>query len=132
MCSSDLDPGCSYARLLLQGRSPHSCEVLIDTPDGLCPVFLTVITISRGEQPVFLHLMQKAEPHLEPEQARLLSPRQLDVVQLLCRGVRTRQIASHLGLAEATARNHIREIHKRLDCHSQVEVVAKLRRRQIV
>ena len=125
-------PGCSYARLLLEGRPPPSSEVVIETPEGPRPVSLSVIKISRGKQPLFLHLMQKAERPLGPEQARRLSPRQREVLELLAQGLRAREIASHLGLAEFTVRNHIREIRSRLGCHSQLEVVAKLRRRQIV
>ena len=91
-----------------------------------------MIKISRGEQHLFLHLMQKAEQPLESEQARRLSPRQREVLELLARGLRAREIASRLGLAEPTVRNHLREIRGRLGCHSQLEVVAKLRGRQLV
>ena len=122
-------PGCSYARLLLEGRPPPSCEIVLETLGGPCPVSLSVIRIGSESTPVFLHLMRKVEAvqALAPEQARRLTPRQHEVAELLAQGLRAREIASHLGLAEITARNHIREIRNRLGCHSQLEVVAKLR-----
>jgi DNA-binding CsgD family transcriptional regulator len=42
-------------------------------------------------------------------------------------GVRAREIADRLGLSEATVRNHIRVVLRRLDSHSQLEAVARAR-----
>ena len=46
------------------------------------------------------------------------------MLELLAEGVQARQIAARLGLAEATVRNHIRLILRKLGCHSQLEAVA--------
>lgn len=53
-----------------------------------------------------------------------LSRRQREVLELLGEGVPAREIASRLGLAEPTVRNHIRLVLRKLDCHSQLEAVA--------
>ena len=53
-----------------------------------------------------------------------LSPRQRQVLGLLAEGTPAREIALRLGLAEATVRNHIRLILRKLGCHSQLEAVA--------
>ncbi len=53
-----------------------------------------------------------------------LSTRQNEVLELLAEGVPAREIAARLGLAEATVRNHIRLILRKLGCHSQLEAVA--------
>lgn len=53
-----------------------------------------------------------------------LSGRQQEVLELLAEGVQAREIAARLGLAEATVRNHIRFILRKLGCHSQLEAVA--------
>jgi DNA-binding NarL/FixJ family response regulator len=53
-----------------------------------------------------------------------LSTRQNEVLELLAEGVPAREIATRLGLAEATVRNHIRLILRKLGCHSQLEAVA--------
>lgn len=57
-----------------------------------------------------------------------LSARQREVLGLLAEGVQAREIADRLGLAEATVRNHIRVILRKLGCHSQLEAVAVARR----
>jgi DNA-binding NarL/FixJ family response regulator len=68
---------------------------------------------------------------MAPPQAPL-SPRQREVLGLLARGVRAREIGSSLGLSEATVRNHIREVLRRLDCHSQLQAVARARERHLI
>lgn len=54
----------------------------------------------------------------------ILSRRQQEVLELLASGIPAREIAARLGLAEATVRNHIRAILRKLGCHSQLEAVA--------
>jgi DNA-binding CsgD family transcriptional regulator len=56
-----------------------------------------------------------------------LSPRQREVLRLLADGVRAREIAVRLGLSQTTVRNHIRNLLRRLDSHSQLEAVARAR-----
>ena len=53
-----------------------------------------------------------------------LTPRQREILALLGQGVVVRGIAAQLGLSEATVRNHVRILLRRLDCHSQLEAVA--------
>ncbi|MEW6583453.1 MAG: LuxR C-terminal-related transcriptional regulator [Actinomycetota bacterium] len=61
-----------------------------------------------------------------------LSPRQREVLSLLCEGRSARAISVQLGLSEATVRNHIREVLVRTGSHSQLEAVAKARREHLV
>jgi DNA-binding CsgD family transcriptional regulator len=57
-----------------------------------------------------------------------LTPRQLETLRLLGEGLETRQIAERLGVADETARNHIRGLLRALGVHSRLEaVVAGLR-----
>jgi PAS domain S-box-containing protein len=57
-----------------------------------------------------------------------LTPRQYDVLALLAEGASTPQIASALGLAEETVRNHVRQLLRRLGVHSRLAAVAYARR----
>lgn len=61
-----------------------------------------------------------------------LTRRQRQVLGLLAEGLRVKEIAPRLGLSDTTVRNHIRAILRRLDCHSQLEAVAKARRQGII
>ncbi|HEY8703431.1 MAG TPA: LuxR C-terminal-related transcriptional regulator [Gaiellaceae bacterium] len=61
-----------------------------------------------------------------------LSPRQRDVLVLMSDGVRVKEIAVRLGLSETTVRNHVRLLLRRLECHSQLEAVARAREWQLL
>jgi len=52
-----------------------------------------------------------------------LTPRQLEVLRLLAEGLDTPEIARRLGVAEETARNHIRALLRATGAHSRLEVV---------
>lgn len=52
-----------------------------------------------------------------------LTPRQLEVLRLLAEGLETPEIAKRLGIAEETARNHIRALLRATGAHSRLEAV---------
>ena len=61
-----------------------------------------------------------------------LTPRQLEILQFLARGVSTAEIASDLSLSVETVRNHIRALLRAFDANSRLEVVAKARAQGLV
>lgn len=63
---------------------------------------------------------QAAETHL--------TARQFEALALLADGLGTQEVAERLGVAEDTARNHIRALLKELDVHSRLEAVVKAHR----
>jgi PAS domain S-box-containing protein len=52
-----------------------------------------------------------------------LTPRQREVLRLLSEGLETQEIADRLGIAEETARNHIRALLRTTGAHSRLEAV---------
>jgi len=52
-----------------------------------------------------------------------LTPRQQEVLRLLAEGLETPAIARRLGVADETARNHIRALLRATGAHSRLEVV---------
>jgi PAS domain S-box-containing protein len=52
-----------------------------------------------------------------------LTPRQREVLRLLSEGLETQDIAERLGIAEETARNHIRALLRTTGAHSRLEAV---------
>jgi PAS domain S-box-containing protein len=52
-----------------------------------------------------------------------LTPRQQEVLRLLAEGLDTPEIARRLGVADETARNHIRALLRATGAHSRLEVV---------
>jgi DNA-binding NarL/FixJ family response regulator len=52
-----------------------------------------------------------------------LTPRQQEVLRLLGEGLETPDIAKRLGIADETARNHIRALLRATGAHSRLEAV---------
>lgn len=67
---------------------------------------------------------RRRERELE-DQRRLesLSPRELEVLQLLCSGLDTPVIAARLCISPRTERNHVANILAKLGVHSQLQAV---------
>jgi GAF domain-containing protein len=63
----------------------------------------------------------------EPQEASVLTPRQLEVLRLLSGGRSAKEIANALSVSHETARNHIRAVLKILGAHSQLEAVSRAR-----
>jgi len=61
-----------------------------------------------------------------------LTPRQAEVLRLLGEGLSTEAIASRLGVAVETARNHIRAVLRGLGVHSRLEAVVEGRERGLL
>jgi DNA-binding CsgD family transcriptional regulator len=64
---------------------------------------------------------------LPRKQASKITPRQMEVLQLLSSGHSTREIGRKLYLSEATVHNHIRGLLQAFGAHSQLEVLARAR-----
>jgi PAS domain S-box-containing protein len=124
-------PRCSYARLAREGWPVRCHDLVIRTDAGRKRVALSTIALGNSEPRLFLHLMHEA-PGSATEgtgPASLdLTPRQLQVLELLSDGLPAKTIARQLGIAVATVRNHVRAILIELDAHSQLEALAKARR----
>ncbi len=72
-----------------------------------------------------------ADPALSapPEQ---LTPRELEVLQILAAGASTEDIAEELFIGIATVRSHVQSIIEKLGAHSKLEAVASAYRLGII
>jgi DNA-binding CsgD family transcriptional regulator len=126
-------PGCSIARLARDGW-PVSCDgLLIRAREGERAVKVSTIAVDDGDRSIFLHVVVPRHETAPPRAAPVsLTPRQRQVLMLLADGVPAKVIATRLGVAEATVRNHVRAILVALGTHSQLEAIAKARRMRLV
>jgi PAS domain S-box-containing protein len=126
-------PGCSTARLARE-RWPVACQaLLVKARDGERRVAVSTVVVDEGDGPLFAHVMVPDRETPSPGAVPVvLTPRQQQVLRLLADGVPAKVIATRLGLAEATVRNHIRAILAALDTHSQLEAIAKARRLDLI
>jgi len=75
--------------------------------------------------PVAQRLAQRV---LQPE----LTAREMEVMRLIARGLRNKEIAAELRVSEDTAQGHVRNILAKLGVHDRTEAVAVAARRGIV
>jgi len=127
-------PGCSAARLARGGWPIPSRQIQIKTGEGRKLVTMSTIAAVNGKDgAVGLHLFRPAPDAVaEPAPESDLTARQHEVLELIAEGAPAKTIATSLGVAEVTVRNHIRAILLRLGCHSQLEALAEARRRQLL
>lgn len=61
-----------------------------------------------------------------------LSPRQREVLALVAQGLTDREIAARLGIAHHTARDHVREVQRRLGVSSRTAAAVAWTQRGLV
>ena len=69
---------------------------------------------------------------VEGLEAERLTPRELDVLRLLARGQRNREIAEELGLAEPTVKIHVNSLLRKLQVKDRTEATVVALRRGLV
>jgi PAS domain S-box-containing protein len=100
--------------------------VVLDREGGRIPIRITSAPLRRDDQVVGVFGVAVPLAHRSSfERSPLddLTPRQLEVLRLLAEGLETPQIARRLGVAEETARNHIRALLRATGAHSRLKVV---------
>lgn len=82
--------------------------------------------VARGQVVVAGELMTRVVQLTRPTspQDQILSPREIEVLQLLAYGATTEQIAEELFISVNTVRNHIRRVNQKLQVHSRLEAAA--------
>jgi DNA-binding NarL/FixJ family response regulator len=78
--------------------------------------------IARSVVSAFRHPAEPANPQLN------LSPREEEVLRLLAKGHRSKEIAEELGLGVGTVNTYVRHIYDKLHVRSRAEAVARLAR----
>ena len=68
---------------------------------------------------------------LDPKKVATLTPRERDILSALASGQHVKDIAQDLDISTHTARNHMKAILRKLDVHSQIELLAKLVGREV-
>lgn len=112
-------------RALKNGASGY---ILKDTtPEKLIE---SIVDIYRGGSPMSSQIARKVVDAFSQNQARttyidLLSRRETEILELLAKGFRYKEIAGKLFISTETVRTHIRNIYDKLHVHSRIEALKK-------
>ena len=88
--------------------------------------------VSKGGAPMSSHIARKVVQHFHllgpsPRETENLSPRELQVLDLLAMGFIYKEIASKLDIATETVRTYVKNICQKMHVRSRLEAVAKRR-----
>jgi two-component system, NarL family, nitrate/nitrite response regulator NarL len=64
-------------------------------------------------------------PKESPEETFNLTPRELETLQLLSRGLSYAEVGAQMGIAVSTVQSNIRALYRKLEVHSQVQAINK-------
>jgi DNA-binding NarL/FixJ family response regulator len=85
--------------------------------------------VAQGRRPISPEIAQRlADRMLNPT----LTARELEVIGLIARGMRNKEIAAELRISEETAQGHVKNILAKFGVHDRTEAVAVAVRRGIV
>ena len=74
---------------------------------------------------------KKPTPQTEVKLKRLTT-RERQVLEAICRGLSTAEIAAKLGVAGNTVRNYFSSLYKKLEVHSRAEVIVWAKRHDVM
>lgn len=113
----------------------HGAHGFLAKSQGLDELVDGVLRVSAGETVVAPHLVPALVRRSSTVVGRHradLTPRELEVLALLGRGVGTRDIAHRLGVSPNTVRNHVRAVLGKLGAKTRLEAVTIARRLDLV
>jgi len=118
----------NFARKVVGGASTAYDLTILDRGGKRLAVRITSVPLWQEERitGVFGVVIPQADRRdMESLRRRdvALTPRQLEVLGLLAKGLETREIAKQLAISPETARNHIRGLMRQLGAHSRLEAI---------
>jgi PAS domain S-box-containing protein len=145
-CTSE----CPIMRMARAGQPISSYDMRVSTRWGQKQwVGVSILSVDSEEGTYLVHLLRDAQkahetlemaraliglssdrsiPNPDPRDVPALTPRQLEVLELLAEGKSAKEIGRGLYLSQATVRNHVRSLLQALGAHSQLEALAKARK----
>lgn len=111
-------------------RDPDTAEVLASSPSaesvilGAEPGKVSVASVRIAGATIRVEALPISTERIAVE----LTPRQVDVADLLQHGLRNQEIGARLGISPHTVRRHVEEILRRLGVANRTQAAADLRR----
>lgn len=98
------------------------CDGFVTKSRGMADVLAAVAAVARGESPIRTDL--EIDPTPGATGAPDLTPRELQVLELMGEGRANKEIAAALGLSVNTVRNHVAHLLEKLGARSKLEAVS--------
>jgi NarL family two-component system response regulator YdfI len=114
--------------LMLRGLQAGAHGYLLKDTDRIT-LFNTIRAAARGETLLKPEVMarvlsQKKVTKVESNETFNLTDRELEVLEAVARGERSKEVASHLGISERTVKAHLASIYQKLGVDSRAAAIA--------
>lgn len=118
-------PDCNIQWAVRRQDAVLPFEVEVRAADGrrLVQVSTLILPGTLPSDRILIHLLRFPEEHVPVDVEGLLTRRERQVLRLLAGGAVVKDIATSLGLGEATVRTHVSNLLRKLGAHTQVEAV---------
>ena len=117
---------CPLLAMAKSHKAINRCELCFQAAEGN-HVNVGVSTMSfsgkTASELMIVHLLTPIASHHVRPVCGLLTKRECDVLRILGDGKQTTEIGKRLNVSEATVRNHIQKIFRKLDVHTRLEAV---------
>lgn len=84
------------------------------------------LEIERQRQKIYSEYSQNIEAQQREDFKNLLSEREIEVLELICKGLSNKEIAEKLFISLSTVKTHINNIYKILDVKNRREAIEKM------
>lgn len=118
-------------RKAVEAALSSGCSGFVSKSQGFEQLIHAVLAVARGAA-VFPAALLSATIDQEGSDENRLSPRELEILQLLANAQSVPEISDDLHLSAHTVRNHIKQVLAKLGAHSQLEAVVIGARQGIV
>ena len=99
---------------------------------GMSRIVNAIKETLNGGAPMSSSIANMVVRSFHQDQQSILTERERDVLQLLCKGKSYQNIAEALFISNETVRTHIKHIYKKLEVHSNTEAVAKAYKNRLI
>lgn len=104
--------------------------LLKDAPEER--IFGAIRDVARGTSPLSPSVAARLVERMRGEKDNVLSPREVEILQLVSRGVNNKNIANKLWISEATVKSHLNRIFDKLDAVDRTSAVTSALKRGII
>lgn len=104
--------------------------LLKDAPEER--IFGAIREVARGASPLAPTVAARLVERLRGDNENILSPREVEILQLVSQGVNNKGIASKLWISEATVKSHLNRVFDKLDAVDRTSAVTAALKRGII
>jgi LuxR family maltose regulon positive regulatory protein len=133
---SIIDIGTQYLKLLDDYYRLRTAKELRDSSDPAIEHLHELLGISRGSgvavKPSRTSSMAKPPRGANNKEVDSLTPRELQVLEQVAKGLKNREVAEELLIAESSVQWHIKNLYAKLDVHNRTEASVKARELNLI